>query len=49
MDAHPVPLLLVHGGWCWDDHVLDFFADAGHRAALSLRGHGTSPTPKPVA
>ena len=52
-DAHPVPLLFVHGGWhgawCWDDHFLDFFADAGYRAvAVSLRGHGTSPTTKPV-
>jgi pimeloyl-ACP methyl ester carboxylesterase len=52
-DAHPVPLLFVHGGWhgawCWDDHFLDFFADAGYRAvALSLRGHGTSPTTKPL-
>jgi pimeloyl-ACP methyl ester carboxylesterase len=52
--AHPVPLLFVHGGWhgawCWDDHFLDFFAAAGYRAvALSLRGHGTSPTAKPLA
>ena len=52
-DAHPVPLLFVHGGWhgawCWDDHFLDFFADAGYRAvAVSLRRHGTSPTTKPV-
>src|SRR5215813_5709991 len=52
-EAHPVPLLFVHGGWhgawCWDDHFLDFFADAGYRAvALSLRGHGASPTPKPL-
>ena len=52
-DAHPVPLLFVHGGWhgawCWDDHFLDFFADRGYRAvALSLRGHGTSPTAKPL-
>jgi len=51
--VHPVPLLFVHGGWhaawCWDDHFLDFFADAGYRAvAMSLRGHGTSPTPKPL-
>ena len=34
-DAHPVPLLFVHGGWhsasCWDN-FLDFFADAGYRA-----------------
>ncbi len=52
-DAHPVPLLFVHGGWhgawCWDDHFLDFFADRGYRAvAMSLRGHGTSPTAKPL-
>jgi pimeloyl-ACP methyl ester carboxylesterase len=47
---HPVPLLFVHGGWhsasCWHN-FLDFFADAGYRAvALSLRGHGASPTAK---
>jgi len=52
-DAHPVPLLFVHGGWhgawCWDDHFLDFFAERGYRAvALSLRGHGSSPTPTPL-
>jgi pimeloyl-ACP methyl ester carboxylesterase len=52
-EAHPVPLLFVHGGWhgawCWDDHFLDFFADAGYRAvAVSLRGHCTSPTAKPL-
>jgi pimeloyl-ACP methyl ester carboxylesterase len=51
-EAHPVPLLFVHGGWhgawCWE-HFLDFFADAGYRAvALSLRGHGASPTTKPL-
>jgi pimeloyl-ACP methyl ester carboxylesterase len=52
-DAQPVPLLFVHGGWhgawCWDDHFLDYFADAGYRAvAVSLRGHGTSTTAKPL-
>ncbi|OBA75850.1 alpha/beta hydrolase [Mycobacterium sp. 1554424.7] len=52
-DAHPVPLLFVHGGWhgawCWDDGFLEFFADAGYRAvAMSLRGHGSSPTDKPI-
>jgi len=46
-DAHPVPLLFVHGGyhgaWCWDEHFLDYFADRGFRAvAVSLRGHGQS-------
>jgi pimeloyl-ACP methyl ester carboxylesterase len=50
-EAHPVPLLFVHGAWhgawCWDEHFLDFFADKGYRAlAVSLRGHGNSPTPK---
>lgn len=49
---NPVPLLFVHGGWhgawCWE-HFLDFFADAGYRAvAMSLRGHGGSPTAKPL-
>ena len=52
-ESHPVPLLFVHGGWhaawCWDEYFLDFFADRGYRAlALSLRGHGGSPTPKPL-
>ncbi len=51
-DAHPVPLLFVHGGWhgawCWE-HFLDFFANAGyHAVAVSLRGHGSSPAPKPL-
>jgi pimeloyl-ACP methyl ester carboxylesterase len=50
-EAHPVPLLFVHGGWhsasCWDNFV-DFFSHAGYRAlAMSLRGHGGSPTAKP--
>lgn len=50
-DAHPSPLLFVHGGWhsasCWDNFV-NYFADAGYRAvAVSLRGHGGSPTDKP--
>jgi pimeloyl-ACP methyl ester carboxylesterase len=45
------PLLFVHGAWhgawCWDEHFLDFLADRGFRAvALSLRGHGNSPTDK---
>jgi pimeloyl-ACP methyl ester carboxylesterase len=46
-DAHPTPLLFVHGAchaaWCWDAHFLDYFADRGFRAlAVSLRGHGGS-------
>lgn len=45
--AHPAPLLFIHGSWhaawCWDEHFLDFFADAGYRAvAVSLRNHGQS-------
>lgn len=52
-DAHPVPLLFIHGAWhgawCWDEHFLDFFADNGYRAlAISLRGHGSSPSPRPL-
>ena len=51
--SHPVPLLFVHGAWhaawCWDEHFLGFFADKGYRAlAVSLRGHGNSPTSKPL-
>lgn len=50
-ESHPVPLLFVHGAWhaawCWDEHFLDFFAERGYRAlAVSLRGHGGSPTDK---
>lgn len=49
-DEHPLTLVFVHGGWhsasCWVN-FLDYFADAGYRAvALSLRGHGASPTAK---
>lgn len=52
--AHPTPVLFVHGGWhgawCWDGNFLNFFADAGYRAvALSVRGHGGSPTTKPLS
>jgi pimeloyl-ACP methyl ester carboxylesterase len=52
-ESHPVPLLFVHGAWhaawCWDENFLSFFADKGYRAvALSFRGHGDSPTDKPL-
>lgn len=52
-EAHPTPLLFIHGAWhaawCWDEHFLDYFADKGYRAlAVSLRGHGKSPAPKPL-
>jgi pimeloyl-ACP methyl ester carboxylesterase len=41
------PLLFVHGAftgaWCWEEHFLPFFAEAGYPAyALSLSGHGHS-------
>jgi len=44
---YKTPLLFVHGmwhgAWCWDEHFLPFFADAGyHVTALSLRGHAGS-------
>jgi pimeloyl-ACP methyl ester carboxylesterase len=50
---HPVPLLFVHGAWhgawCWDEHFLDFFCNRGfHAVALNLRGHGASPSAKPL-
>jgi pimeloyl-ACP methyl ester carboxylesterase len=52
-ESHPVPLLFVHGAWhaawCWDEYFLSFFADKGYRAlAVSLRGHGNSPTDTPL-
>ena len=42
------PLLFVHGAfagaWCWAEHFLPYFANAGIRAfAVSLSGHGGSP------
>lgn len=51
--SHPVPLLFVHGtghgAWSWDEHFLAFFAEKGYRVlALNLRGHGRSPTSKPL-
>jgi pimeloyl-ACP methyl ester carboxylesterase len=50
---HPYPLLFVHGafqgGWSWDAHFLDFFAERGFRVlAPSLRGHSSSPSDKPL-
>jgi pimeloyl-ACP methyl ester carboxylesterase len=50
--AHPAPLLFVHGGWhaawCWNENFLGFFADKGYRAvALSLRNHGNSAKKNP--
>jgi alpha-beta hydrolase superfamily lysophospholipase len=45
---HETPLLFVHGihhgAWCYDDYFLPYFAQHGFiAAALSLRGHGSSP------
>jgi pimeloyl-ACP methyl ester carboxylesterase len=44
---HDAPLLFVHGAWhgawCWEVHLLGYFAGLGYDAhALSLRGHGKS-------
>jgi pimeloyl-ACP methyl ester carboxylesterase len=52
-EAHSVPLLFVHGAWhaawCWDENFLGFFAEKGYRAlAVSFRGHGNSPSDKPL-
>ncbi|GFM26537.1 MULTISPECIES: alpha/beta hydrolase [Mycobacteriaceae] len=46
-EAHPAPLVFVHGAWhgawCWDEHFLDYFAELGYAChAPSLRGHGAS-------
>lgn len=46
-EAHPVPLLFVHGAyagaWCWAEHFMPWFADAGFASyAVSLSGHGHS-------
>lgn len=43
----PISVLFVHGinvgAWVWEDHFLDYFAEAGFSAyAMSLRGHGRS-------
>lgn len=52
-ESHPAPLLFVHGAWhgawCWAENFLPFFSANGYRAlALSVRGHGNSPTDKPL-
>lgn len=49
----PFPMLCVHGAWhgawCWEEHFLDYFAEQGYHAiAVSLRGHGSSRTSKPL-
>jgi non-heme chloroperoxidase len=45
--SKPTPLLFIHGAftgaWCWEEHFLPFFAEAGYAAyAISLSGHGGS-------
>ncbi|MFM2319913.1 MAG: hypothetical protein RLZZ215_2534 [Pseudomonadota bacterium] len=47
------PILFVHGilsaAWIWDVYFLNWFAAQGYQAyALSLRGHGHSPSDKPI-
>jgi non-heme chloroperoxidase len=42
-----VPLLFIHGAfvgaWCWEEHFLPFFAEAGFAShAVNLSGHGGS-------
>ncbi len=54
--ATPVPtppLLFIHGAftaaWCWAEHFLDFFAEAGYASyAVSLSGHGGSRSKTPL-
>jgi pimeloyl-ACP methyl ester carboxylesterase len=46
-NPYPTPLLFIHGAmhgaWCWDVHLLDYFARQGYAAhAVDLRGHGKS-------
>ncbi len=41
-NAHPTPLLFVHGMWhaalCWPEHFLPYFAELGYKSyALSLQ------------
>ncbi|NMF89978.1 alpha/beta hydrolase [Aromatoleum petrolei] len=45
--AFSTPLLFIHGAytgaWCWAEHFLPYFADAGYTCyAVSLSGHGGS-------
>jgi non-heme chloroperoxidase len=45
--SRATPLLFVHGAftgaWCWEEHFLPFFAEAGYASyAVSLSGHGGS-------
>ena len=45
--GRPAPLVFVHGAWhgawCWDEHLMGWFAERGYDChAVSLRGHGSS-------
>lgn len=49
--SKPTPILFVHGAWhgawCWEPFFMPHFVENGYTCyALSLRGHGNSPTTK---
>lgn len=51
--AYDTPLLFIHGAyagaWCWDEHFLPYFAEAGFTChALSLSGHAASRCSRPL-
>lgn len=53
-EAHPLPVLFVHGAWhgawCWEPHFLPAFAAKGFASyALDLRGHGKTPNDRVMA
>src|SRR4029077_12210531 len=44
-EPRPAPILFVHGawhgGWCWEDHFVPYFANRGWQVrAINLRSHG---------
>jgi pimeloyl-ACP methyl ester carboxylesterase len=52
-ESHSHPIVFVHGAWraswCWQENFIGFFVERGFRVlAPSLRGHGQSPTTKPL-
>ncbi|HAS38861.1 MAG TPA: alpha/beta hydrolase [Microscillaceae bacterium] len=47
------PILFLHGAWhgawCWQTHFMPYFAEQGYETyAMSLRGHGNSPSDAPI-
>lgn len=53
-EAHPYPILFVHGAWhgawCWEPNFLPYFAEQGFAVyALDLRGHGHTLNDKTMA